>query len=428
MSHLETKLTQNALRPSDYDSTLNTLMKHLILCVDDEVDNVDALERLFRRKYRVLKATSAADALKLLAQNRVTVIISDQRMPNMTGVELLAESIKTHPDAIRILLTGYTDIESVISAINSGHVYRYVTKPWDPVDLTNAIDKAVERFELGLELVEKNRALRAALEELQTLDQAKNQFMVLVNHELKTPLTAMLSFADLLAETKIDGDQQRMLSRIKGAAVRLQTMINDALEYVSAETAQTRVEWRDLQASTVFNAHALNQTILDLSTSRQIEFHWRIEEAAVQCDEKIIRNVFRRLAHNAAKFADSASHVEVIGAGLPNQTYRVTLKNRGQAIDQNRISHLLKPFTLNENSMNHSIGIGLGLAICNALLKLHRLPGSIVAPPSTASALGQSQAASAQAQAASATVAGLEFQSENGVISVSFTLPLANAR
>ena len=107
-------------------------MKHTILCVDDETDNVDALERLFRRKYNVLKATSGAAALKIMEDEKVSLIVTDQRMPGMTGVEFLAKSMKLQADPVRILLTGYTDIESVISAINSGQIYRYVTKPWDP--------------------------------------------------------------------------------------------------------------------------------------------------------------------------------------------------------------------------------------------------------------------------------------------------------
>ncbi|NJL23925.1 MAG: response regulator [Calothrix sp. SM1_5_4] len=176
-------------------------MKHSILCVDDEVDNVDALERLFRRKYNVFRATSGKEALKVLKDNPVSLIVSDQRMPGMTGVELLAKSIDYRPDAVRVLLTGYTDIESVISAINSGQVYRYVTKPWDPVDLGNTIDKAIERYEMALELREKNAALEKALRELRSLDQAKSNFMILINHELKTPLTSMLSFIELLRES-----------------------------------------------------------------------------------------------------------------------------------------------------------------------------------------------------------------------------------
>lgn len=346
-------------------------MKHSILCVDDEVDNVDALERLFRRKYRVLKATSGEEALKLLAENPVSVIISDQRMPHMTGVELLSESIKTHPNAIRILLTGYTDVESVIAAINSGHIYRYVTKPWDPVDLANAVDKAVERYEIGEELVEKNKALQAALEELQTLDQAKNQFMVLVNHELKTPLTSMLSFADLLAETKLDLDQQRMLSRIKAAAARLQEMINDALEFVSAETAQIRLDLKPHPARQLFNEAALPEFIQTLATGRKIKFVFSIENQTVLCDEKSIRNVFRRLAHNAAKFADAGTDIVIEGKSTANGSYDISIVNEGPPIDEKRIAQMLKPFTLNENSMNHSVGTGLGLSICQAMVKLH---------------------------------------------------------
>jgi two-component system, sensor histidine kinase and response regulator len=345
-------------------------MKHSILCVDDEVDNVDALERLFRRKFKVLKATSAAQALDLLAQHPVTVIISDQRMPQMTGVEFLSESIKTHPSAIRILLTGYTDIDSVISAINAGQIYRYVTKPWDPVDLSNAVDKAIERFEIGEELIEKNRALQAALEELQTLDQAKNQFMVLVNHELKTPLTSMLSFSDLLAETRLDSDQARMLSRIKGAALRLQEMINDALEFVSAETAQTRLDMKPVPASKLFSKTSVPEMIEALAASRQVGFEFEVENQDVVCDEKTIRNVFRRLAHNAAKFANAGSNIVIRGQSV-GERYEVAIINQGPAIDEKRVAQLMKPFTLNENALNHSVGTGLGLPISQALLKLH---------------------------------------------------------
>lgn len=344
--------------------------KHSILCVDDEVDNVDSLERLFRKKFDVLKATSAAQALDLLAKHPVTVIISDQRMPQMTGVEFLQESLKTHPNAIRILLTGYTDIDSVIAAINAGQIYRYVTKPWDPVDLANAVDKAVERYEIGEELVEKNRALQIALDELRTLDQAKNQFMVLVNHELKTPLTSILSFTDLLGESRLDQDQSKMLSRIKSAAVRLQEMIGDALEFVSAETSQTRLELKPVAAATAFSASALPEMISAAASARGVEFDFAIEARSLMGDEKLIGNVVRRLTHNAAKFA--APNTRVIVRGVADgDRYTVSIENQGPPIDERRIEQLMKPFTLNENAMNHSIGTGLGLPISQALLKLH---------------------------------------------------------
>ena len=346
-------------------------MKHSILCVDDEIDNVESLARLFRRKYNVLKTTSPLDALELLKKNRVTVIISDQRMPNLTGVELLAESIKLHPNAIRILLTGYTDIDSVVAAINSGQIYRYVTKPWDPVDLTNAIDKAVERYELGEELVEKNLALQKAYEELQTLDQAKSQFMLLVNHELKTPLTSMLSFSDLLSETRLDSDQKKMLSRIKAAALRLQEMINDALEYVSAETAQMKVAFLPIAAKNLFDMDFVPEEVKRIASQRQVTFKLDIAKRDLLCDEKLMRNVFRRLIHNAAKFADADSEVTVTGK-VNADRYTLTITNAGDPIEEKKIANLLKPFTLNEEALNHSVGTGLGLSVCQAILKLHK--------------------------------------------------------
>ena len=349
-------------------------MKHTILCVDDEADNVDALERLLRTKYKVLKATSGQDALKVLDQNRVTLIISDQRMPKMTGVEFLSRSLKTHPDAIRILLTGYADIEVVIEAINSGQIYRYVNKPWDPVDLVNTVDKAVERFELGQELREKNQALQAALDELQTLDQAKNQFMVLVNHELKTPLTTMLSFTDLLAETKLDLDQQRYLSRIKTAALRLQDMINDSLELVSAETQQTKLDLRSISSKATINDSLVTEQIQKILNDRNVTLDFQVENQKFFADEKILRNIMRRLLHNAAKFADQDSIVRVQAESQGNGMLRVAIENQtanGTKLDTDKIQTLLKPFTLNENTLNHSVGTGLGLSICNALLKLH---------------------------------------------------------
>lgn len=345
-------------------------MKHTILCVDDEVDNVDALERLFRTKYKVLKATSGLEALKVLDKNRVTLIISDQRMPKMTGVEFLTKSLSTHPDAIRILLTGYADIEVVIEAVNSGQIYRYVNKPWDPVDLVNTIDKAVERYELGQELMEKNRALQEALDELQTLDQAKNQFMVLVNHELKTPLTTMLSFTDLLGETKLDVDQQRYLSRIRTAATRLQDMINDSLELVSAETKQTRLDLRSISSKSVLSEKLLTEPVSKIASDRHLSIQFNIENQNFIGDEKILKNVIRRLTHNAVKFADAKSDILITGKTIDGGLYRISIENQGPAIDERKIQNLFKPFTLNENTLNHSVGTGLGLSICNALLKL----------------------------------------------------------
>lgn len=123
--------------------------KPKMLVVDDEPDNLDLLYRTFRRDFRVLKADSGVEALAVLAQEgEVAVIISDQRMPEMKGTEFLSQTVPKFPDTVRIILTGFTDVEDLVDAINSGQVYKYITKPWDPSELKTVVDRAAETYDL----------------------------------------------------------------------------------------------------------------------------------------------------------------------------------------------------------------------------------------------------------------------------------------
>ena len=119
--------------------------KPKILVVDDEPDNLDLLYRTFYRDYKVLKASSGPAALELLAlEGEVSVIISDQRMPMMSGTEFLSLTATQYPDIIRIILTGYTDVEDLVEAINAGKVFKYVTKPWEAEELKAVVRQAVD--------------------------------------------------------------------------------------------------------------------------------------------------------------------------------------------------------------------------------------------------------------------------------------------
>ncbi|MDZ7953862.1 response regulator [Nostoc sp. DedQUE09] len=119
--------------------------KPKILVVDDEPDNLDLLYRTFYRDYKVLRATSGPAALDLLAQEgEIAVIISDQRMPMMSGTEFLSLTATQYPDIIRIILTGYTDVEDLVEAINAGKVFKYVTKPWEAEELKAVVRQALD--------------------------------------------------------------------------------------------------------------------------------------------------------------------------------------------------------------------------------------------------------------------------------------------
>ncbi|MBD2743742.1 response regulator [Coleofasciculus sp. FACHB-1120] len=123
--------------------------KPKMLVVDDEPDNLDLLYRTFRRDFNVLRAESGIHALEVLAtEGEVAVIISDQRMPEMKGTEFLSRTVPKFPDTVRIILTGFTDVEDLVEAINSGQVYKYITKPWDPNELKAVVQRAADTYEL----------------------------------------------------------------------------------------------------------------------------------------------------------------------------------------------------------------------------------------------------------------------------------------
>jgi CheY-like chemotaxis protein len=147
--------------------------KPRMLVVDDEPDNLDLLYRTFRREFNVLRAESGAEALKVLsAEGEVAVIISDQRMPEMKGTEFLSKTVPDFPDTVRIILTGFTDVEDLVEAINAGQVYRYITKPWDPEELRHVVERASETYDLikqqseALHLAEKQSKLMVTVGQL----------------------------------------------------------------------------------------------------------------------------------------------------------------------------------------------------------------------------------------------------------------------
>jgi response regulator RpfG family c-di-GMP phosphodiesterase len=144
-------------------------MTYKLLIVDDELPNIRLIERLFRHDYFCLTASSGEEAIKLLDQHEVAVIITDQRMPQMTGIELLKKSADRRPHMVRILLTGYTDLEALVEAVNCGLVYTYVSKPWNNDDLKLRVGRAVEHYENNKRqhsLASTNDRLTARLKEM----------------------------------------------------------------------------------------------------------------------------------------------------------------------------------------------------------------------------------------------------------------------
>ena len=143
--------------------------KPKMLVVDDEPDNLDLLYRTFRRDYNVFRAESGVQALEVLSkEGEVAVIISDQRMPEMKGTEFLSKTVPQFPDTIRIILTGFTDVEDLVDAINSGQVYKYITKPWEPNELKVVVQRAADTYII---LKQRTEELQKSLAQTQLLSE-----------------------------------------------------------------------------------------------------------------------------------------------------------------------------------------------------------------------------------------------------------------
>ena len=140
-----------------------------VLYVDDEVNNLNSFKAAFRHDFEVFTAISAKDGRKILDETEIGVIITDHRMPVMTGIEFLESIIQIYPDTIRILLTGFADINAVMDAINRGHVYKYVVKPWQNDELKMYITNAIEIYKLRRENKDLAAKLRIAQAEIETL-------------------------------------------------------------------------------------------------------------------------------------------------------------------------------------------------------------------------------------------------------------------
>ena len=181
--------------------------RHTLLVVDDEAANLQKLRRTFLGEYRVQEAAGGREALEILKEHSVKAIITDQRMQGMSGVELLKRALKVQPAAVRIILTGYTEVEDLMDAINEGHVHRYITKPWDPFTLQQSVKQEIrhrelqqENSRLGIQLKEANRQLqrenRELRQEVERLQDPGSEF-IFQSIEMKQ----LLELVDRVVET-----------------------------------------------------------------------------------------------------------------------------------------------------------------------------------------------------------------------------------
>ena len=224
-------------------------MTHKLLIVDDDTPNLRLLERLFSNDFQCLTASSGPDAIRLLEQHDIAILITDQRMPEMTGIDLLKRTSQLRPHMVRILLTGYTDVEALVEAINSGLVYMYINKPWNNDDLKLRVNRACEHYQNNKKrqaLADANRRLLLRLKDVKLgivnalAEMLRIRDQPASDHALRVRHYAMM-FA---AKTGVSEEQQEDLSMaaLLHDLIRIETSRNGASSARVVPVEQTVVQ------------------------------------------------------------------------------------------------------------------------------------------------------------------------------------------
>jgi signal transduction histidine kinase len=354
--------------------------RHTLLVVDDEPDVVQSVQDLLRLDYKVLGATRAKDALQILQDQEIHLVMTDQRMPEMTGVEFLSRVRGEHPEAIRLLFTGYADIKAVVDAINQGSVYRYISKPWDPDDLQIIIRQAAEQYDL---LVERKRLLAELQEknlELQKANEMKEAFIRVASHELRTPLTILYGLTQLALSTP--GLMQPWLDWLRSslkAGERLNRLVDQLTKMLMAGQFDRPLEKRSTELGPL-----LRQAVDDVrpfADQRRQELSVKLDAdlGTLNIEAPKIRDSVEHLLLNAIKFTPDQGKIGLAARRRREGGVEITVSDCGVGIDPAHLPHIFKPFFTSFDVSRHSSGqfefgrrgLGLGLSLVKAFVEMH---------------------------------------------------------
>lgn len=337
-----------------------------ILYIDDDPNNLNAFKSAFRKDYQIYLAPSAEEGHQILLTHEIQIIIADQRMPGMTGIEFFAMILKEFPNPIRILLTGYTDPDALINAINKGQVYRYIYKPWNEQELRVAIENAYEIYHIRQQLERKNAELRKKNDELSNL---KDRLFSVIAHDLRGPISSLRSILEMISHGHISDQEFKDLSAQLYKRVDLTYKLLDNL-----------LNWSKLQMKSftvAFKKTSLDRIVqecVDLikedAQKKNITIETLFDEDYLLSTEpEMLKAVIRNLLTNAVKFTPEHRKISIIIKG-ENDTLKIQVKDEGTGISEENMKKLFRidqAFTT--PGTNKEKGSGMGLIISNDFVK-----------------------------------------------------------
>ncbi len=338
--------------------------KPAILYVDDERENLMIFKTTFRRTYQVLTAQSAHIGLEILEKNPdIQVVITDQRMPEMTGVEFIEQIVQKYPDIVRMIMTGYSDIEAIIQGINKGQIYHYITKPWEHSELKITIDQAIERFQLKREnqllldsLQKSNQELERQNHKVLDTNQELDRFLYSTSHDLKGPIARLLGLVQL-AKLELIGN----------------SVLSDYIQRFEA-TAQDMADMVDKLSVLhgVTHAHVEPETFILLDFvqlhsspfSEKIKIEWNISsKIEVASYPSILEQIFKVILENAIAYQTThrfkTSQIRI--TAQQNETnWQLVFWDNGIGISEEMQPKIFQMFFRGaEQSKGHGLGLYL---------------------------------------------------------------------
>lgn len=355
--------------------------KPTVLIVDDEPKSLDLLQRTLRGSYEVLKAGDGPHGLQCLALQSVAAVIADQRMPGMNGVEFLSRTHRCFPLTQRILLTGFTEVEGLIEAINSGQVFGYLAKPWHPGDLLAMLRRAVDTYRLLCEkerllehLQGKNRELERLLEETGRLQEQKRQaeqwatlgrLAGMVAHDLRNPLAAIRCHAGLLEEPSPPAPGLQACTRaITRQVERMNSYIDELLLFSRPKEPEGSRKPYPVGALLA----SLEEAFSGRCREKNLRFQTRVSYAGpVLVDPSRIYRALENLVQNAVDAAREGGQVLVAVQREKDRLIRIRVADDGPGVPPEIRDRVFEPFV----SRNKARGTGLGLAIVKKIAEEH---------------------------------------------------------
>lgn len=338
-----------------------------ILYIDDEINNLISLKALLRLDYKVLTTTDTEEVDQLLTANPdIRVVLCDQRMPQKTGVQLFAELREKHPLPIRILVTAYTDVEDIIAAINQGHIFRYVRKPWAHADLVSAIEEADKFYTATSQLATRNQELQLAYNEL-------DKFAYNVSHHIRSPITGILTALNYALESDSIEEIKDLVSMVDTSVKKLDGLILNMYDYYNLQQGELTISFIDPEQL----LQEMEDKYAGAARAEGVDFTSSLDHTEpLRSDAPSLKFILTNLLSNAFKFRDPQKpgswvklelHVEKAKIGI-----RVSDNGKGITADQ-----LPALFDINAAPADHKDAHGYGLLNIKHLLV--KLGGSIQA-------------------------------------------------